>query len=419
METIIGPPGTGKTREIEKEIEGKKDYIYMTYNVNMAESARERIENSRRIGTFHSILSQLMGLSNFLNEKDLKEFMDRYRLKYPDYKRFERWYTRTVYGMEKPVNPLGEKLNMPYLYEKYNAYKEETGKIDYSDIIKLGTEARLESEYLYIDEAQDLTPLMWRVVDNFNAEKVIAGDPHQSINSHTGVKVEEFIKRMDNVRTLKKSYRFGDNLRKLADHALSNGRIMDVEYTGIGETEIQKHDLNGFLKLEGTKAVLCRSNALAVNVASDLNAIALSVNPDHSYQLGWSDRVLRLASIIQKYPRINEAERKYIKKYSSAFNGNQMPLESFRESWDYGLKLPEKERDNVIRAVRERLPEVFVDTIHATKGLEFDHVYVFLDLPQPYMFSLEEKRIIYTGLTRARKSLDYGYRGFYAEKYSI
>ena len=419
METIIGPPGTGKTREIEREIEGKKDYIYMTYNVNMAESARERIGDAYRIGTFHSILSQLMGLSNFIGDDEIKDFMEKYRLKYPDYKRFERWYSRTVYSMEKPVNPLGAKINMPYLYDKYNAYKEEIGKIDYTDIIKLGTEAQLETEYLYIDEAQDLTPLMWKVVDNFNAEKVIAGDPHQSINSHTGVKVNEFIKRMENVRTLKKSYRFGDNLRQLADRALANGRLVNVEYVGLGETEIHKHDLNGFLGMEGSKAILCRSNALAQNVASSLKAIALSVNPEHSYQLGWSDRVLRLASIIKKFPKITDGEKKYIAKYSNAFNKKEMPLESFRESWDYGLNLPEKEKNNVIMAVREHLPEVYIDTIHATKGLEFDHVYVFLDLPQPYMFSLEEKRIIYTGLTRARKSLDYGYRGFYAEKYAI
>ena len=418
METIIGPPGTGKTREIEKEIEGKRDYIYMTYNVNMAESARERIGDSHRIGTFHSVLSQLMGLSNFLNEKEIKEFMDRYRLKYPDYKRFERWYTKTVYGMERPVNPLGEKINMPFLYDRYNQYKEEKGKIDYTDIIRLGTEERLESEYLYIDEAQDLTPMMWKVVDNFNAEKTIAGDPHQSINSYMGVRVEEFIKRMENVRTLDRSYRYGDNLRKLADHALSNGRVMDVEYTGMGNTEIQKHDLNGFLRLEGTKAVLCRSNALAETIAESLNAIVMPVNPEHSYNLGWTARVMRIAGIIRKYPKITENDRKYIKKYSNAFSSMEMPLESFSK-WDYGLRLPKREKDNVARAVREDLPEVYVDTIHATKGLEFDHVYLFIDMPKPYMASLEEKRIIYTGITRAKKSLDYGYRGFYAEKYAI
>lgn len=419
METIIGPPGTGKTREIEKEIEGKKNYVYMTYNVNMAEAARQRIDvNSSRIGTFHSILSQMMGLGNFLSTRDVQEFMEKYRLKYPDFKRFERWYTAVAHSMQKPFEPMDERINMPDLLDRYNIYKEDNGKIDYTDIIKMAAEADLQTDYLYIDEAQDLTPLMWKVVDNFNAEKTIAGDPHQSINSYTGVDVDEFLKRMRNVRTLDVSYRYGDNLRMMADRALSNGRVMKVEYRGMGNTEIQKHDLNGFLKLEGTKAILCRSNALAENVASSLNAIVMPVNPDHSYNLGWTHRVFRIIGAIKKFPKITGSEREYLSKYSKAFSGSSMPLESFG-TWDFGLKLPKIERDNVVRALKENLPEVYVDTIHSTKGLEFDHVFIFIDMPRPYMFSLEEKRVIYTGITRARQSLDYSYRGFYSEKYAV
>ena len=47
------------------------------------------------------------------------------------------------------------------------------------------------------------------------------------------------------------------------------------------------------------------------------------------------------------------------------------------------------------------------------------NAFKFIDMPRPYMFSLEEKRVIYTGITRARKSLDYSYRGFYSEKYAV
>jgi DNA helicase IV len=57
--------------------------------------------------------------------------------------------------------------------------------------------------------------------------------------------------------------------------------------------------------------------------------------------------------------------------------------------------------------------------MYSTKGLEFDHVYIYLDIPRSYMFNLEGKRIIYTGLTRAKLSLDYGYLGFYSEKYAV
>ena len=422
METIIGPPGTGKTHEIEKMIETKRDYIYMTYNANMAESARERIDrHSRRIGTFHSILSGLLGLSNFIGTKEIKEFMDQCNLKYHDFERFIRWYDATVQGMKTPAKPMGEKINFLFLYSRYTQFKEKIGKIDYTDIIKLASERTFETDNLYIDEAQDLTPLMWKVVDNFNAEKTIAGDPHQSIYSHMGVDVNEFVRRMKNVKTLDVSYRYGDNLRMLADRALSNGRVMQVKYKGIGITEIQKHDLNGFLQLEGQKAILCRSNALAEYIANKIDAVVMPINPGHAYKLGWTDKVFEVSRIIKKYPGINEEEKKFISKYSTYFGSRQVPLDSFKNGWDYGLKgMTEREKKNVLTLVKhDNYPAVFVDTIHATKGLEFDHVFIYLDEPDPYRLRLEEKRVIYTGITRAKKSLDYAFAGFYASKFNV
>jgi superfamily I DNA/RNA helicase len=419
MDTIIGPPGTGKTKAIEQLImNGRDDYIYMTFSVNMAESARARIiDDPDRIGTFHSILSRMMGLENFLAGNDVEEFAKKYRLEAQAWHRFERWYSRTVYSMEKPKNPLNEQLNMIYLYDKYNEYKETLGKIDYTDIIRLATEATLETGHLYIDEAQDLPPLMWKVVDNFNAEKTIAGDPHQSIHSHMGVKVEEFMKRMKNITVLKQSYRYGDNLRKLADRALGNGRLMNIEYSGLKEdTEIQKHTLVSFLGLNGSKAILCRSNSLARKIAGMVDAVVKPINPEHEYYLGWTDRVFRLAGIIKKLPSISKDEEKYMQKYSSGYKNTTLFNYS---SYDYGLKLPKREKENVIRLIRKGLPEVYVDTMHSAKGLEFDHVYIFLDMPLPYSHATEEKRVIYTGITRARKSLDYGYNGFYKTRYTV
>ena len=46
------------------------------------------------------------------------------------------------------------------------------------------------------------------------------------------------------------------------------------------------------------------------------------------------------------------------------------------------MDIPDRVKINVKRLLMENVPVVYCDTIHAAKGLEFDHVMLTLDLPQ-------------------------------------
>ncbi len=448
-QTIIGPPGTGKTREIENIIKNGdlKDYLYLTYNINMAASARERIEDDRhKIGTIHSIMAQQNGIGPFLNYKDKIEFAKETGLTYnvetagygeSDLERFLRFYDMTVNLMEKPLQPVDEKIDMPFLYDKYDEWKIKLKKYDYTDILRIGAEGHYYTRTLFVDEAQDLSPLMWQIVDHIEYDNgVIVGDPHQSINGFRGVRVKDFEKRIRDYRVLGKSYRFGDNVRLLADRVLGSARIIQTNYQGIGNTEIGKHSIREFSSLPGTKAILCRTNALAMKIARMLPYAMIPINPEHSYGNGWSDVTFKIASIMKRFPDISAEEFRYIvdrspadlwvrgtkakvKKEATLFSYDLMKKRMTPSDIVMRMDIDQKTKDNVIALLLHDMPVIQVDTIHASKGLEWDNIMVALDMPKHIIIGNDEKRLFYVALTRARKNLDFTYFGIYTETFDI
>ena len=85
------------------------------------------------------------------------------------------------------------------------------------------------------------------------------------------------------------------------------------------------------------------------------------------------------------------------------------------------MDITDKVKANAKRLLMENVPVVYCDTIHAAKGLEFDHVMLTLDLPQMIADAMtpEEYRILYVGITRARKSIQFLDTGFYKGSYHI
>jgi ATP-dependent exoDNAse (exonuclease V) beta subunit len=455
--TVIGAPGTGKTSYIEKLIKerGNSDFLYLTYNKAMAIVAEKRLGSDGKVATFHSEMSKRNGLNNFLSRTEIIDFAKSIGLTFPqnghgidkengktNIERFLLWYDLTIQTMVQPYQPMNETLNLRYIKKEYEAYKEELGKLDYTDVIRIGAENTYTVGDLYIDEAQDLTPLMWKIVDNFQAKNVtIAGDPHQSIYSYKGVMVKEFQKRMDteNIKILDTSHRYGDNLRKLSELALGNGRVMNVPYAGSGNTEIDHYSLENMSKLEGTKAILCRTNALARYLAVNLPYAVVNIKKDNSYPNGWHETTFQVAKIMKKWPDINSSEFSYIVNHSPAnmwvrgtqakvkrkeltlFNYDLMKKKMGASELITHMNLDEKVKKNAIRLLKDDIPIIYCDTIHAAKGLEYDHVMLITDIPKSIEddFNKEEHRILYVGMTRAKKSMNFQNIGFYKGTYDI
>ena len=451
--TIIGPPGTGKTHRIEQLIKqnGTDDFLYLTYNRSMAKGARERIKaDKQHVATIHSAMSSLNGIGPFVDSKDIKAFCDKYGLTYPkgmriledgetDWERFSRYYDTVINTMKSPYQPMNERMSMRYLFDAWKKYKDEIKKFDYTDVLEIGSQRTYYKRYLYIDEAQDLSPLMWKIVDNIKCEKrYIVGDPHQSIYGFRGIDVKEFVKRADKYEILGESHRYGDNLRKLAEMALSEGTVMRMPYIGLGETKIDMYSLRDMVKLDGSKAILCRTTNLAKHIANQLPYAVIPINHEHGYGNGWTQQTFRIAEIMRKWPNIDASEFTYIVEHSPAslwVRGTKAKVKKEPTIFSYDMlrekmgpieiinrmDIPDKVKVNAKRLLMENAPVVYCDTIHAAKGLEFDHVMLTLDLPQMIADAMtpEEYRILYVGMTRARKSIQFLDTGFYKGSYRI
>ncbi|MHB8552798.1 MAG: AAA family ATPase [Thermoplasmataceae archaeon] len=447
--SVIGSPGTGKTQWIENDLKASnsQNFTYLTYNVSMAKTARERLGTTRdTTGTIHSIISRRLGLSEFLTYADLLKWAkyEGLRLKATSTEMegsqldvFSRWYDQTVQSLSKPFQPAHAPLNLLALYDSYEAYKRKLGKYDYTDIIREGSNHVFYSDVLYVDEAQDLSPLMWKIIDSWHADKkVIVGDDDQEINSFRGTDISLFRDHIQNPIILDKSWRFGDNIQEFSKRVIGSARKIPKNYTGVGKTDILRINPQTFLDLEGSKAILCRSNSMAYHIANDLHAACIPIKPETSYGNGWTKRAFKIIDIMRHYPNISPDEFAFIVKHSPANlwkrgTKNRIMHEPTLFTYDLlnakithydiinRMNIKTEEKRAILRMLSGYVPIVYVDTIHASKGLQFDHVMVASDKPAPMQIDDQERRLLYVAVTRASKTLVIHYFGYYSGMYDI
>ena len=164
----------------------------------------------------------------------------------------------------------------------------------------------------------------------------------------------------------------------------------------------------------------------------------IPINHEHGYGNGWTQQTFRIAEIMRKWPNIDASEFAYIVEHSPAslwVRGTKAKVKKEPTIFSYDMlrekmgpieiinrmDIPDKAKVNAKRLLMENVPVVYCDTIHAAKGLEFDHVMLTLDLPQMIADAMtpEEYRILYVGMTRARKSIQFLDTGFYKGSYRI
>lgn len=458
MQSIIGPPGTGKTYALEQKIKNDdQQYVYLTYNRSMAEQARRRIgADDHIVGTFHSILAKHFHLiggptGDFLTDRDHEEWcrklgisyrtgMDEegYRTEMSDFERFSQYYDYFRNMMIEPFQPKGEKLAVPLLYDKYEAFKEEMQKLDYTDILLRGADGDLPYvPRLYVDEAQDNSPLMWKIVDVWPAEdKIIALDDEQTLYGYRGVDMRTTLSHVHNPEILNQCRRYGIAIKNVAERIIHPVRTIDRDYTATGESETGKYSLRNFLSLPGTKAILCRTNYLAREVARTIDVPSKPINREHGLGVGWTPVTFDLHRISMNYPKLQKDEWAQVVKYTPANiwkRGTKRNAQLGTLSLEYFstmqtpewrnlvslMKISDKQKRNLIRYAGKPIDPVFIDTIHASKGLEFDHVLLASDKPIDVSFDSEEHRVLYVGATRAKKSLDFHNFNVYADSYEM
>lgn len=489
---IYGAPGTGKTTKmldlLQKEIkEGiSVDRIaFLTHSVAARDEASARIrkllplvqESSfKYFRTIHGVCFSLLsiGKQHVMQPSDFLKFGDLVGIQ------FSENFTTDVDGDGLPMgygtSPGNKMLAVRQfaaaqdvsieqiqdqwpdknpstfidVINQYAKYKQEIAKFDFVDMLTMYMEdpTPLDVDVIFIDEAQDLSVLQWKVVNAFmaNAQRVyIAGDDDQAIYTFIGASPRGFLNyKADQEIILPKTYRLKENIWQFAQNIISQvsyRQKKDIEVNGSGgEIDFWNKPIE-YLDFDhpGKTMVIARHHKQLAKVAKALqkHGIAYSwkgtslVNTKRAQAIyAWhvlasgKQITLKQASLIISMIAV---DRKIVlaAKALARENKDQMVSKdqladqysiNFDRSWqttlaksDWDVRKNEA-IDNILQqrglmAIVEE-PKIDLTTYHGCKGREANHVVLISDCyPAAYKSGREnpddERRLAYVGVTRA------------------
>lgn len=488
-EIIIGPPGTGKTTTllgmVEEELArgtAPEQMGFVSFTRRAAAEARERgvklfgfdKKRFRWFRTIHSLCFEALNLSSgdVLQGDSLDEFADWIGIRItPKHKRSEEEMREGRYfGNERGDRLLqmenkSRLLQVPLreLYDRddddlswwelervargLEEYKQAHHLIDFTDMLVIFAEQawRPPLEVLFVDEAQDLSMLQWRVVEKLASgcrRAVVAGDDDQAIYEWAGAAVGHFVDMPGQVRVLGQSFRVPRRVQRLSDSVITRVRHRRAkewaprDVDGVVE-QLYLHDVDW----SGQDVmVLARNNLYLRAVRDRLHSAGYmyefggrrSISDKRRRQLVVWENLLRKG---QPAP-VEDVVRIYEDMSSGtgvARGHKQLPgfpkdamvtMAELRarggllrdDVWHDALDKISAEERQYIRsclAKRERMsaaPRIRLSTIHGSKGGEADHVVLLPDIAsrtyREMMFDPEaEARVWYVATTRAKERL--------------
>jgi hypothetical protein len=121
--------------------------------------------------------------------------------------------------------------------DAWEQFKSDQGAYDFTDLLLHAPEC-IGAKVLFVDEAQDLTPLQWQVVRQWGTDAetfVVAGDDDQLLYDFLGASPEAFLTPLpeDRIRILKHSHRLPRMICEYAKRWTSTptGLRQEKEYT--------------------------------------------------------------------------------------------------------------------------------------------------------------------------------------------
>jgi len=458
----FGPPGTGKTHKL---ISRAKAYIrigtpldsiaYFAFTKKAAKVARDRmpVDNDKLyyFRTIHSFAFDQLDLNTkkVMQPSDYEKIGKQLnvRVKYYDkYNKEEIFYLNN----DSPYfQMIGRAMNRDItIREEYDRnehnrkeikkfsilkniddnlreYKRVKEKLDFNDMINqlIDKEDLPRFKVIFIDEAQDLSPLQWKLFDKLKeyADDIyLAGDDDQAIFAWAGADVNRFINEPAKETVLKYSKRISRAVQEQSMVPLTNiigprklKQYYPRDYEGLSEriNNLDQVDLTQGKWLIQTRTI-SRLNRMTKELRK--RNLYYETNKGKSFKV----RIYNASVNYNSWCRGIELEEKEIKDIVE-FTGLQQEQWDKNTNWFDAFKETDyKEREYIKHLLDngENLDEdarIQVSTIHAAKGGEEDNIILCLDMGDKIKKAIkksqdkhdEEHRVWYVGSTRTRNNL--------------
>ena len=456
---IYGPPGTGKTfrliRRVNAYVRTGTPYHkigYFAFTKKAAKEARERIGvDEKQVPYFQTLHAFCFHLLN-LNESDIMQphhyealgkklnirvnFNDKYNEEQTHFLTCNNPYFQMIQRSINKDIPLREEFNLnehdrkdidswdtlKHIHINLQEYKTKMHLLDFNDLVKKVVNSKKfpKLKAIFIDEAQDLSPLQWQLYDKLkeNCDDIyLAGDDDQAIFAWAGADVNRFIKEPANERVLRYSRRVSRAVQEQSQIAVSKiaGIRKHKEYLPRAQEGFASH-INNLGQVDLTKGkwlILTRTKSNLLDIMKELKSknIYYQSNKGKSFNVGIYNGAMAYTKWIRE-GKLEEKEINDVREYIPSGNWNP------EKNW-YDIFVADQKEILYIRNIisgGEILSEnarVWVSTIHAAKGGEEDNVILSLHQGSKVQKSIrlsvdkqdEEHRVWYVGITRARNNL--------------
>jgi DNA helicase-2/ATP-dependent DNA helicase PcrA len=332
-----------------------------------------------------------------------------------------------------------EKNLLYVLEEELNNYKDSFKLYDFTDMIEKFNVAKLCPKYdvVFIDEAQDLSPIQWKMVDILRENSkyvILAGDDDQAIYGWAGADVLKFIATQAKKNIiLPQSYRVPRSVQDIANKILD--RIPDDRRVKKNWKARNKEGMVDYITAiddaplyKGNWLVLARTNDRLEKLKPILKdmGIYFQFKGRKSFTASLFRSILNYTRWQNKGDKLSLSELKDIfectQSYYTLREERLYDLKEFgfsnTERWYDVFKLNPEECLYIREMLRQEEnlhtdARVQLSTIHSAKGGQADNVLLILDNTKTIREATEksddkhdeEHRVWYVGVTRTKQNL--------------
>jgi superfamily I DNA/RNA helicase len=487
---IPGPPGTGKTyhltnnylrKEIEEYKTPTKKIAYITFSTAAAEESKKRIKllfpqfdinkDFPYVSTMHTLGKRQLNIdTNIQLLKDEKwnafknfsqicrDLSFDYEVNEFGFSQYKNDHMKIIeYARAKKLSILdaATELDKQYSVEIYlteqidadlKSYKEQTGMVEFSDMIKQFIEKDKcpPLSAVFLDEAQDLNPLQWDMFNYIESKcerSYVAGDDDQTIYTFQGADENIFINLKGEMDPRIESRRVPRAVHKVALSILDNieNRMIKTWLPRDAEGKVyQNESIENLDFSKGEWMIIARTNKMLYPIKDYLISLNLrfdsKINDLLPYKLLEAYRVwVRL----NKGATVGAEEAKVLYNYLTVKDNLIKPNFSTGKSldavdyvdiddlmMDHGLlvtgsweQLKIKENSKLyIKSLLDngddllKKSRIKISTIHGVKGEECENVILYTGMEKIIYDSAlrnpdPEHRLFFVGVTRAKENL--------------